>query len=233
MCNLCHSKLPKSPQNISCYQIICIYCNRDVMRCLKICDNIGSRKAQRGQNHDLLSLTDSFSWLQKKNELGMSPSGGTSVADSTKIFIRSDHCRLNLCGGVRHCERCCTPPFFFCTPALCQGPKLSIKALFSHCQPCLNIHLPIGCFLLHPLLFSSPKPPNLPHLSCIMPHLAHTCHSGHDALVVAFPWNLTEKKVYLIIIWIVGVCNGMSRYKSGIWRHKGEKTEIRVLVEIS
>lgn len=47
-------------------------------------------------------------------------------------------------------------------------------------------------------------------------HLAHTCHSWHDALVVAFPRNLPEEKVDLVVIWIVGVGNGMSRYKPGL-----------------
>lgn len=47
-------------------------------------------------------------------------------------------------------------------------------------------------------------------------HLAHTCHSWHDALVVAFPRNLPEEKVDLVVIWIVGVRNGMSRYKPGL-----------------
>lgn len=56
-----------------------------------------------------------------------------------------------------------------------------------------------------------------------MSHLAHTSHSREDALVVALPWHLTEEKVYLIIIWIVCVCNGMSRNKPGLWRHREEQ----------
>lgn len=53
-------------------------------------------------------------------------------------------------------------------------------------------------------------------LTLSTPHLAHTCHSGQHALVVAFPGNLAKEKVDFIIIWIVGVCNGVSRYKLGL-----------------
>lgn len=53
-------------------------------------------------------------------------------------------------------------------------------------------------------------------LTLSTPHLAHTRHSGQHALVVAFPGNLTEEKVDFIIIRIVGVCNGVSRYKLGL-----------------
>lgn len=53
-------------------------------------------------------------------------------------------------------------------------------------------------------------------LTASPPHLAHAGHSGQHALVVAFPGNLAEEKVDLIVIWIVGVCNGESCYKLGL-----------------
>lgn len=98
-------------------------------------------------------------------------------------------------------------------------------------SPCTSIQ--VGVSFFHPPLSPHPSPlPSMPpytsrfpHLSCIISHLAHTSHPGHDALVVAFPRHLAEEKVYLIIIWVVGVCNGMSRYKPGLWRHGEEKRE--------
>lgn len=78
--------------------------------------------------------------------------------------------------------------------------------------------------VLYPHLLSLPAhTSHFPHLS--LSHLTHASHPRQDALVVAFPRNLTEEKVYLIIVRVVGVRNGMSRYEPGLWRQSEEKTK--------
>lgn len=51
-------------------------------------------------------------------------------------------------------------------------------------------------------------------------HLANARHPGHDALVVAFPRNLAEEEVDLVVVWVEGVGNGMGGYEPGLWGEK-------------
>lgn len=64
----------------------------------------------------------------------------------------------------------------------------------------------------------------LPPPRCFRPqfasHLANARHPGHDALVVAFPRNLAEEEVDLVVVWVEGVGNGMGGYEPGLWGEK-------------
>lgn len=86
-----------------------------------------------------------------------------------------------------------------------------------------------ACFCDITVLLLPPLPVISRHASVCLtfstPHLAHACHSGQHALVVAFPGNLAEEKVDFIIIRIVGVCNGVSRYKLGLCERKRERKQ--------
>lgn len=88
-------------------------------------------------------------------------------------------------------------------------PKTSTSFLFMKTRHAFVISLLLPSSVCYPRHASV-------RVTLSTPHLAHTCHSGQHALVVAFPGNLTEEKVDFIIIWIVGVCNGVSRYKLGL-----------------
>lgn len=101
-----------------------------------------------------------------------------------------------------------------------QNPSWSFHSSIPFFLPYLSTHLSYRHLPSMPLYTS-----HFPHLSCVISHLAHTSHSGQDALVVALPRHLAEEKVYLIVVWIVGVRNGMSSYKPGLWRHGVEKRE--------
>lgn len=48
------------------------------------------------------------------------------------------------------------------------------------------------------------------------PHLAHAGHPGQYALVVAFPGNLAEEKVDLVVVRVVGVRDGVSCDELGL-----------------
>lgn len=51
-------------------------------------------------------------------------------------------------------------------------------------------------------------------------HLANASHTRHDPLVVAFPRDLAEEEVDLVVVWVEGVRNGMSSYESALWDGK-------------
>lgn len=59
-------------------------------------------------------------------------------------------------------------------------------------------------------------------------YLANASHPGHDPLVAAFPRNLAEEEVDLVVVWVEGVRNGVSRDESALWGGKTTRERERV-----